>query len=130
MENFVYIILAVIGLFIILQLYMRLSSYFKKGKEIKDVSGRLGKEISSGSKLAVYFFTNSCAACKPMTPVIEKLQKEFPNLYKINLATDMGAGRKFGVMGTPCTIVVEQGRILDFILGARTESFLRGIINS
>jgi thioredoxin 1 len=130
MENFLYIILAVIGLFIALQLFLRLSAYFKKGKEIKGISGSLGREISSGRKLAVYFFSNSCAACKPMTPVVEKLQKEFPNLHKINLASDMDTGRKFGVMGTPCTVVVEKGMILNFILGARTEPFLRSIINS
>ena len=130
MENFLYIIAAVVGLFIVLQLYMRLSSYLKKGKEINGVSGKLGKEIGSGRRLAVYFFTNSCAACKPMTPVVEKLKKEFPNLHKINLASDMDTGRKFGVMGTPCTVVVENGRISDFILGAKTEGFLRGIIKS
>ena len=130
MENFLYILAAVIGLFVVLQLYMRLSTYFKKGKEINGVGGKLGKEIDSGRKAAVYFFTNSCAACKPMTPVIEKLQKEFPNLHKINLASDMDTGRKFGVMGTPCTVVVEKGRISNFILGAKTEGFLRGIFQA
>ncbi|MEJ2544021.1 MAG: thioredoxin family protein [Calditrichaceae bacterium] len=128
METILYIVLAIAGLFVVMQLYIRLSAVFKKGKVINGVKGKLGKDIQSGRKLLVYFYTNSCAACKPMTPVIDRLKKEFKNIHKINLTTDMDIGRAFGVMGTPATILVEEQKIKSFNLGARTESFLRNLI--
>jgi len=129
MENILYIVLAIVGLFIVMQLYVRLSSLLKKGKTIDGVKGKLGNEIRSGKKLLVYFYTNSCAACKPMTPVIDRLKKEHSNIHKINLATDMDIGRSFGVMGTPATILVEEQKIRSFNLGAKSEPFLRSLLS-
>ena len=42
----------------------------------------------------------------------------------------MSIGRVFGVMGTPATILVENSRIKKYVLGARSESYLRGLIES
>ena len=128
MDTILYIVLTIVGLFVVMQLYIRLSAVFKKGKVIEGVKGKLGSEVVSGGKLLVYFYTNSCAACKPMTPVIDRLKKEYKNVHKVNLATDMDTGRAFGVMGTPATILVEDRKIKSFNLGARTESFLRNLI--
>ena len=128
MDTILYIVLAIVGLFVVMQLYIRLSAVFKKGKVIEGVKGKLGSDIQSGKKMLVYFYSNSCAACKPMTPMVDRLKKEFKNIHKINLATDMDTGRAFGVMGTPATILVEDQKIKSFNLGARTESFLRNLI--
>ena len=128
MESILYIVMAIAGLFVVMQLYIRLSAVFKKGKVIEGVKGKLGSELLSGRKLLVYFYTNSCAACKPMTPVVDRLKKEFKNIHKVNLATDMDTGRAFGVMGTPATILVEDQKIKSFNLGSKTESFLRNLI--
>ena len=128
MDTILYIVLAIVGLFVVMQLYIRLSAVFKKGKVIEGVKGKLGSDIQSGKKMLVYFYTNSCAACKPMTPMVDRLKKEYKNIHKINLATDMDTGRAFGVMGTPATILVEDQKIKSFNLGAKTESFLRNLI--
>jgi len=120
MENILYIVLAIAGLFVVMQLYIRLSGIFKKGKVIKGVKGKLGKDVQSGRKVLVYFYTNSCAACKPMTPLVDR--------YKINLSTDMDTGRAFGVMGTPATVLVEGQKIKSFNLGARSENFIRNLL--
>jgi len=128
MDTILYIVLAIVGLFVVMQLYIRLSAVFKKGKVIEGIKGKLGQDVLSGGKLLVYFYTNNCAACKPMTPVIDRLKKEYKNIHKINLAADMDTGRAFGVMGTPATILVEDQKIKSFNLGAKTESFLRNLI--
>jgi len=128
METILYIVLTIVGLFVLMQLYIRLSAVLKKGKVIEGVKGKLGSDIRSGRKLLVYFYTNSCAACKPMTPMIDHLKKEFKNIHKINLASEMDVARAFGVMGTPATILVEDQKIKSFNLGAKTESFLRNLI--
>ena len=128
MESILYIVMTIAGLFVVMQLYIRLSSVFKKGKVIEGVKGKLGNEVSSGKKLMVNFYTNSCAACKQMTPVVDRLKKEYKNIHKVNLATDMDIGRAFGVMGTPATILVEDQKIKSYNLGSKTEAFLRNLI--
>ena len=129
MDNILYIMLAFVGIFVLLQLFTRVSTYLKKGKEVTGISGKLGKDIASGRKQLIYFFTQSCAACKPMTPVIDTLSKEHKNIHKVNLATEMETGRKFGVMGTPAVVLVESGKIKEFSLGAKSEYYLRNLLD-
>jgi thioredoxin 1 len=79
------LVLAIVGFFVFLQVFMRISSYMKRGKTISGIKGELGKKIKAGSKLMVYFYSPACGACKPMTPIIEKLKKEKSNIFKIDV---------------------------------------------
>jgi len=124
-----YIILAIVGFFVFMQLFVWISGYLKKGRKIENVKGELGRKIQSGNRLLVYFYSPSCGACKAMTPVIDKMKKEFSDIFSVNLAKDMNTARVFGVMGTPATVIVSQGRIQKFVLGARSEKFLRDLIS-
>ncbi len=128
MDNLIYIIAVFIGILILMQLYMRLTTFLKKGKPVEGLTGPIGRDIASNKKLLVYFYTNSCAACKPMTPVVDKLSKEFNNVRKVNLSQDLETGRAFGVMGTPATVLVENEKIVRFNLGAKSESYLRSLL--
>jgi thioredoxin 1 len=112
-----------------MQIFVRLSTYFKKGKELSGIGGELGKKINSGEKLLVYFFSPGCGACKPVTPIIDKMKKDNSNIYKIDVSQKPEVGREFGVMGTPATIVVENKKIAQYILGARNEAFITKLIN-
>ncbi len=130
MDNLLYIVFFVVGLFVLMQIYIRLSTWMKKGKAVDNIGGDLGREISSGGRHLLYFYTASCGACKPMTPVVDKLKKEFGNIHKVNLAADMETGRKFGVMGTPATVVVENSKIVSYVLGYKNESYLRNLLTT
>lgn len=130
MNDILYIVLAFAGLFVLLQLVTRISTFLKKGKEVNGLPGKLGKDVASGRRQLIYFFTHSCQACKAMTPVVEKLSKEFSNIHSVNLARDMDIGRRFGVMGTPAVVLVESGKIKEFTLGAKSEPYLRNLLQS
>ena len=129
MESFLYIILAVVGFILFMQIFMRVTTYLKKGKEITGIDGELGKKINAGEKLLVYFFSPTCGACKPVTPIIDSMKKENSNIYKIDVSQKPEIGRGFGVMGTPATIVVENKKIAEYILGAKPETFIRNLIS-
>ena len=64
-----------------------------------------------------------------MTPVIDEMRGKKNNVYKINLAkeNERKIGQIFGVMGTPATVVVEDSKIDQFILGARSKNFLTSL---
>ena len=66
LEILLYIVLAVVGFFVFMQIFVRLSGFFKRGKEIGNIRGELGRRIQTGRKLLVYFYSPSCGACRPL----------------------------------------------------------------
>jgi thioredoxin-like negative regulator of GroEL len=56
------------------------------------------------------------------------MQSENKNVIKINILDESNLARQLGVWGTPATLVVENARINQFLLGARTESYLRKLV--
>lgn len=119
-----YVILGAIALFFLLQFGMVWKMRLKKGKPAPELGGRFK---GNGKKL-FYFYSPSCGACKPMTPVIEKLKKKNRNVFKVNIANDMATARKFGVMGTPSTVLVDEGVIREFLVGPQPEDKIRALI--
>jgi hypothetical protein len=65
-----------------------------------------------------------------MTPVVSKMRNENKDIHSIDLSRDMNLANIFGVMGTPATILVEDSKIKKYILGARTEQYLRQLYES
>jgi len=127
MDTLLIIVLAFVGFFMIMRLMVWVSGKLKKGKKIPPFSGEIGERIQKGEKLLLYFYSPSCGACKAMTPVVEDMMNKKDNVYKINLAKDYDIGKIFGIMGTPATIVVNDSKIDQYILGARSKQFLVGL---
>ena len=127
MDVVLYIVLAIVGFFVLMQLLVWINGKMKKGKKIPPFSGEIGRKIQAGNKMLLYFYTPTCGACRAMTPVIDEMKKQKDNVYKINLAKDRHMGKIFGVMGTPATVIVGNSQIEQFILGARSKNFLTNL---
>jgi thioredoxin 1 len=127
-ESLLYIVLAIVGFFVFIQIFFFIQGLLKKGKIIEDFGGELGKKVKSGRKLLLYFYSPGCSACKTMTPVVEKMGQTNKDVHKIDLSRDMKLARIFGVMGTPATVLVENSKIKKYVLGARPESYLMNLI--
>lgn len=79
----------------------------------------------------VYFFHAAhCGPCHAVTPLVDRLRQEYPNLIKVDIADHPELARGFGVAATPSFITVTDGRIGDVRLGARSESWLRAQLGS
>ncbi len=124
MDTMLPIVLVFVGFFVFMRILVWVNGKIKKGKKIPPFSGEIGEKIQKGDKLLLYFYTPSCGACRAMTPVVDEMMKEKNNVYKINLAKDFSIGKIIGVMGTPATVVVNESKIDQFILGARSKKFL------
>lgn len=116
--NILYTVGTIVLVYIAFQYFMILKVKAKKGKEAPELFGKYGKAVESGEKAVFYFYSDHCGACRAMTPVIEEYSKKNPNYFKVDVQTEMDIARKFGVMGTPSTVIVENGKISDFIVGA------------
>lgn len=125
----VYILLGMFVAFMGMQYLMVLRSRRNKGKKVEQVGGKLGKLISRGGKAMVYFYSPSCRACKYQTPVIDRLISEGLKVQKVDISREMAVARKFGVMATPTTVVLQGNEIVEFLVGAKQEDKLRGYLS-
>jgi thioredoxin 1 len=128
MSTVISIIVVIAALFIGLQLFMRVKMILKKGKSAPEVDGKAGRMVNNGDKVLFYFYSPGCRACIPMTPVIKNLAKKNRNVFPVDVSKDMSTAQKFGVMGTPSTVVIEAGKIKEFLVGFQTEDKVRGLL--
>jgi len=117
MNNIILVIVGVIGLFILLQLLFKFRSWSWRGKPAPAVGGALGKSILKGEKILAFFFSPACRACKTQERYLPGIQEKFKNIHRINAAKDQDTARAFGVMGTPTTVIIENGVIKDYFVG-------------
>ena len=125
----VYILLGIFVAFMGMQYLMVLRSKKNKGKTVEHVGGKLGKMMLMGEKAMVYFYSPSCRACKYQTPIIDRLISDGHKIQKVDISRDMATAKKFGVMATPTTVVLNGDRIVEFMVGAKTEDKLRKHLN-
>ena len=130
MDILFYIVMIFIGFILFIQIYTRLQGVLKRGKPVPQLGGKIGKALAQNQRTLLYFYTPTCSACKVMTPIIDRLQKEFSNILKINLTNDLEIGKQFGVMGTPSLVLVEDQKIRSFVVGARNETAIRKLLEN
>ena len=100
----------------------------KKGKDAPELGGAYGKALKGKKTSLFYFYSPSCGACKSMTPVVGEYTKNNPRCFKVDVSKDMKTAQAFGVMGTPSTVLVEDGKIRDFIVGPKPVSDFRDLL--
>lgn len=117
--NIVMTIAIIIALFFGFQYFMVFKMKLKKGKPAPELSGSYGKAVKNNKTSLFYFYSPSCGACRSMTPLVEGYTKNNSRCFKVDVSKDMETARAFGVMGTPSTVLVENGLITDFIVGPK-----------
>lgn len=123
-----YILIGIVVLFLGLQMIPRMISASKKGKDAPELNRQYNNAIKKSDPALFYFYSPQCGACKPMTPVIDKIAERYRNTLKVNVAEDMDTARKFGVMGTPSVVLVKQGKIAEYLVGPQPEDKIRSIL--
>jgi len=128
MSTVLTIVVGIVALFIGMQLFMVLKMKFKKGKAAPELGGKAGRMINNGDRVLFYFYSPGCRACKPMTPYIKNMAKRNKKIFPVDISQDMATAQKFGVMGTPSTVVIETGKIVEFLVGFQPEERVHGLL--
>jgi thiol-disulfide isomerase/thioredoxin len=124
--NILFILLmGVLTLLVSVQVFALLKARSLRGKPVAGLTGSLGQAVAAGKKVMAYCYSETCAACRVQTPVMDKLQRELPDIYQIDVANDRENARALGVMGTPATVIIVGGIVKEYLLGAKTEAELR-----
>ena len=67
--------------------------------------------------------------CKAMSKIIDELAESHDNILKIDVMQNMDITAGFGIMGTPSLVLVNDGKIEQMMVGAKTKSQITGILN-
>lgn len=106
------------ALFFGLNLWIRVRSKAMEGKPLPDVPGSIGKKLARAQHALVYFMSPGCAACRPLTPQVQKLSRKNENVFVVDVTHDLDVARALHVLATPSTIEVDHGRIVKVHVGA------------
>ncbi|MCK7501936.1 MAG: thioredoxin family protein [Comamonadaceae bacterium] len=63
-----------------------------RGRAVPELDAMLNDAQRGEERLLVYFLSPGCGACRPMTPVMDKLAAERGNVVKVNVAESLALG--------------------------------------
>lgn len=115
-------------LFVLFNLFPLLRARLARGRSVPELDALLTPEQRRAPRLLVYFWSPRCVMCRGMTPVIDRLAAERPDLLKVNVAESVALAKHFGVMATPSLAVVEKGVVKNLLLGAKSEPQIRALL--
>lgn len=122
----------VVGVMLVMQVLPVVLSRKAVGKPVPELVPELvpflNETQKQASRLLVYFWSPTCAVCRPMSKAIDAIGSD--SIVKVNVMEAMPLAQAFHVMGTPSVAVVEGGVVKALQVGARSEAQLRGLLQS
>ncbi len=90
------------------------------------------KVLQSEKLVVVDFFADWCGPCKMLSPVLEELKAENPEVdfYKINVDDNPQLSEQFGVSSIPNVVFFKKGEAVDRSVGFKTATQLQDIIDN
>lgn len=126
--SFGMIVTTAVAVFFVLMVGTRLLLWARaralRGKPVPTLSGDLGDRLRESGRGLVYFFTPSCGACRPWTPRMRELASKSRDVHVVDAVQDITLSRAFGIMATPCTIEIEDGKVVNVHVGGIPQSVL------
>ncbi len=77
----------------------------------------------SGAKVLIDFYADWCGPCKMVSPILNELEKENPELViaKINVDELTSLAVSYGIQSIPTLLVMEKGEIVNKAIGFRSK---------
>lgn len=98
-------------------------------KEIKDEE--FENIIKENDRVVIDCYASWCGPCKMLSPIIDSLSSELSEIkfYKINVDESSLVTSKYEIMSIPTLLVFEKGELKDRIVGFKSKSELKDLLN-
>ena len=80
-------------------------------------------------KTVFYFTAEWCGPCKTTRPIVEEMKKEGFEFQRIDADYEQLLVKQFKVKSVPTFILLEDGKEINLITGAKTRKELENFIN-
>ncbi len=120
------ILLAAVAISLLL-FYPVVRARLARGKSLEAVEG-IDPAWREGRWL-IYFMAPHCGMCRSTTPVIEALSKTHPHVVAVDASQRPALARALHVMATPAFVVLEDGRVAQVAVGAKSRKQIEKMID-
>ena len=85
--------------------------------------------IKEGTVL-IDFFATWCGPCKMLSPVIEQVEREHPELKVVKVDVDEAPmiAAKYGIQAIPTLFLLKDGKLIDKRMGYLNKNQLEGFV--
>lgn len=98
---------------------------------VKKINEREFTNVIQSDKLVVVdFYADWCMPCRFLSPVLEKLSKQFRDVefYKINVDENQELAFEYGISSIPTVLFFRRGKVVGGFVGAMPESMIKAEI--
>ncbi len=85
------------------------------------------EEIKKDKLVVVDFWAEWCMPCRMLTPILEKLEKEYADVEfaKLNTDENPNVAFRYGIFSIPTVLMFYRGEVVNSFVGAMPESVVR-----
>lgn len=120
------IALAIVGLFVLLQLFILWQTKRQVGQPVP--LSEVSDKIDSSRTALLYFHSPQCGACRAMTPMIAELGCLDGNVVSIDVSRHMEVARAYAVRATPTLVVLKNDTIQKVLVGAQSRRTVEALL--
>ena len=86
--------------------------------------------LNSEKTVLVDFWASWCGPCKMLSPVVDEIAEENPDIKvcKINVDDEPGLAGQFNVMSIPTLLVFKGGKVTESSVGVRPKNMILDLL--
>lgn len=125
MERMLQILLFILIIFMVAQALRLLRGKRRQEMTAPPLAEVLPEEIPPQPQMLFYFYNEHCGHCRRVTPLIEEMRQRHDGVVMVDVRRQMSVARRFGVVGTPSLVRVDDGLVSNVHVGAISQKQLQ-----
>ena len=87
--------------------------------------------LQSEKTVLIDFYTDWCEPCKILSPIIEEIALENPNIkvVRINVDNELTVSMKYQIMSIPTMVVIKDGKETNRLIGVVSKEKILNILD-